>query len=103
MKEITSINEFNDFIKKENSTVIFYNKWCPVCKMLLFSFEEYCEEHQNLNVEKVCISELKDLAEHLNIKSTPTILIFNNGEVIEKRHGMLEYDEIDEIFLSLTR
>ena len=103
MKEIKNINEFNAFINEENSTVIFYTKWCPVCRMLIFSFEEYCEDHPDINVGKVCISELKDLTELLKIQSTPTILLFNKGNVIEKRHGMLEYDEIDEIFLSLTR
>lgn len=103
MNEINNFKEFKEFIKNDKSVIIFYTKWCPICKMLIFTLEEYLEEHPELSIAKVCYSDAVDVVSEVNVKFAPTTLFYNSGNLVEKRQGMLEWEDLDEIFLSLIK
>ena len=50
--------------------------------------EELSEELTDVLVGKVNVDEEPDLAERYNVMSIPTLLVFKNGEVVQKAVGV---------------
>jgi len=68
--------------------VDFWAEWCGPCKMLAPVIEEIAEEYDGkIKVAKVNIDEEMSLAKKYGIVSIPTILLFENGEIIKKSVG----------------
>lgn len=96
LKHVKTTQEFKNNIKEGNYLVDFYATWCGPCKMLEPIIEEISEE---VNVLKVDIDELQDLATEYGIMSIPTIIYFENGQIKNKSIGYITKDEI----LNLTK
>ena len=98
MTEILDKKTFEEFLKNEKVIITFYTKWCPICKMLKFSLEEYSEEHDDIVIAMIDFSNFEEAAKELGVNSVPTSLFYINGNLVEKLQGKIELDEIDEIF-----
>lgn len=98
MTEILDKKTFEECLKNEKVIITFYTKWCPICKMLKFSLEEYSEEHDDIVIAMIDFSNFEEAAKELGVNSVPTSLFYINGNLVEKLHGKIELDEIDEIF-----
>ena len=105
MTDIKNCNE-NDFEKevlKSNLPVIvdFWAEWCGPCKMLTPILEELSNEMKNeINVVKVNLDDNQDLAMKYSIRSIPTLLLFNEGNLIDTKVGLLPKSEIVTWFKS---
>ena len=98
MIEILDNKMFEASLQKDKVIVTFYTNWCPICKMLKFSLEEYEELHQEIEIVRVNFANFEELAHNLGVRAVPTTLFYINGELVDKMNGKLEIDEIDEIF-----
>lgn len=68
--------------------VDFYADWCGPCKMIAPALEEIAKEQTGrLKVAKVNVDEQSELAQRYNIQSLPTLLYFQNGEVVNRLIG----------------
>ena len=68
--------------------VDFYADWCGPCKMIAPALEEIAQEQTGLvKVAKVNVDEQSELAQRYNIQSLPTLLYFQNGEVVNRLIG----------------
>ena len=74
-------NEVVDF--KGKVLVDFWATWCGPCQMLSPILEEIGNEHQELKIIKVDVDEQNELAIKYNVNSIPTVIIFNNGQIVE--------------------
>lgn len=101
MEEICTIEDYKNFIQNKEAIVIFYTKWCPVCKMLVFEMEEYLAKHPEISIKRINSSEYPEIAKQLGIFSVPTTLFYNRGKILEKRQGMIDLEDFEEIILSL--
>lgn len=90
MAKVLTINEFNEKVKKEGVAVVdFFATWCGPCKMLAPIFEEVGNELQDqAGFYKVDIDESLELANEYGIQSVPTLLVFKNGEVVDRLVGV---------------
>ena len=79
---------------KEQVLVDFYAEWCGPCKMLAPIMEELSNTYK---VYKVNVDESPNLASEYNIFSIPCLLVFNNGEEINRSIGLKSKDEILEM------
>lgn len=86
MKELKEEN-FQEEIKDGLVLVDFYAVWCGPCKMMHPIIEEISEENPNLKIIKVDVDQHEDLAREYGIMSIPTMILFKNGEIIEKNIG----------------
>lgn len=92
MKEIKSINEFNEIIEHEKVLVDFYADWCGPCKML----GSILEEINDVNIIKVNVDTYSDLANKFRIMSIPHLVFYKDGEVISSSVGFIDKETLLE-------
>lgn len=85
--EIKTIDEFNEFIKNECVIIDFYATWCGPCKMQAPVLEELGSLRSEIKIAKVDVDKLQSLAQRYGVMSIPTLLLFKNGELIDKKIG----------------
>ncbi len=66
----------------------FWSDGCPPCKRLAPVIEELASENEGKSVVgKVNVGQNMELAGEYGISVVPTILLFKNGEVVERLQG----------------
>ena len=75
--------------------VDFWATWCGPCRMLAPVLEEIADEYDGkILVGKVNVDEEPDLTMQYNVSSIPTLMVFKNGQLVNKAVGYREKDEI---------
>lgn len=77
-------------LEREGVTLVEFGAvWCPPCKVLLPILEALSEEYaEGLRVLKVDCDESPVTASRYGIMSMPTVIVFKNGEPLEKLVGL---------------
>ncbi len=88
MKEITT-EEFNKDVLTGGKVVLdFYSTECPPCEALASKFEDLSKLYGNdVKFLKIHRQQNRELAEKLGVKSSPTLLFFDNGKESGSRLG----------------
>lgn len=81
---------FEQEIKEGKVLVDFWAAWCGPCQMLSPIVEEVAEEEDDLKVGKVNVDEQPALAMRFGIASIPTLLLFKDGELVNKSVGYMD-------------
>nr|WP_304013794.1 thioredoxin [Ruminococcus bromii] len=75
--------------------VDFWATWCGPCKMIAPIVKEIADEYDGkILVGKVNVDEEPDLTMQYNVLSIPTLMVFKNGQLVNKAVGYREKDEI---------
>ncbi len=75
--------------------VDFYADWCGPCQMIAPIIDEVAEEMVDKAVVcKVNVDDAKDLAVEFQVATIPTLMVFKNGQVVEKVVGARPKDDI---------
>lgn len=94
IKELTTENFKEEVASEQKTLVDFWAPWCGPCKMLSPIVDEIAETATDFKVGKVNVDEQTDIAREFSIAAIPTLLVFQNGKVINKSVGLLTKDEV---------
>ena len=93
---ITSTSQFNQLIK-ENSVVLvdFWATWCVPCKFFGSNIlPQVAKSVDDVAILKVNTDENQELSIQYAISSVPTLIIFKNGDVVEKMAGVQQKQDL---------
>jgi thioredoxin 1 len=76
----------------------FWAEWCGPCKMLGPTFQRLAEKYgEQVTFAKVNVDEMPDIANKFAIRSIPTLILLQNGNVVEKLVGLRSEQELAEV------
>ena len=85
---VTSENFESEVLNSEKPVLVdFRASWCGPCRMLSPIVDEIAEEVQTIKVGKVNVDEQQDLAGKFGVMSIPTLILFKNGQPVNKSVG----------------
>jgi thioredoxin 1 len=104
------INLTEDNFKKEvlNSKIPvlidFWAPWCGPCKMIAPHIEAIAKEYTGkVKVCKLNIDEAPKIATTYTIMSIPTVMVFKDGKIMEKRVGALRKKDLEKLIYAHVR
>jgi thioredoxin 1 len=76
----------------------FWADWCGPCKMLAPTFERLAEKYgEHVTFAKVNVDELPDVANKFGIRSIPTLILLQEGNVVDKLVGLRSEQELAQV------
>ncbi|QCI17963.1 thioredoxin TrxA [Buchnera aphidicola (Acyrthosiphon lactucae)] len=96
--ELTDQN-FEEKVLKSKSFVLvdFWAQWCNPCKILAPILEEISKEYSDkIIIGKLNIEENPNTAPVYSIRSIPTLLLFQNSEVLGTKVGAVSKLQLKE-------
>jgi thioredoxin 1 len=97
---ITELNENNYKKFTENGLVLVDIKaeWCNPCKVISPLIDQVSSDYLGrLSVGKLDADDARDLIKELGIRNIPTIILYKDGEIVEKNTGMITKEKIEEL------
>lgn len=92
--KISKENFEEEVLKSIKPTIVdFYADWCGPCKMMSPIVDSIAED-ENIKVGKINVDDNQELAIKYDIMSIPTILVFKNGELVNRFIGVHDKNEI---------
>jgi thioredoxin len=77
--------------------VDFYADWCGPCRMLKPSFEKLSGTYDGKVVFlKVDVDKAGDIAGQFGVSSIPTVIMFKNGQPVDRFTGVMPEKSIDD-------
>ncbi|WP_454953819.1 thioredoxin [Capnocytophaga gingivalis] len=95
---------FEEVVLKSDKPVLvdFWATWCGPCRMLGPVIEEIATEYEGrVVVGKVDVDSNQEYAAKYGIRNIPTVLVFQNGEVVGRQVGVAPKNTYTEALDSL--
>jgi thioredoxin 1 len=85
--ELTESNFKEEVLESDTPVfVLFWASWCTACKRMEVTVEELKEECKEvIKIRKVNVDRNPNLRFRYDIRGVPTYIIFNGGNIIERR------------------
>ncbi|MBM7566564.1 thioredoxin [Paenibacillus sacheonensis] len=95
MAQVLTKDNFNSSIESGVTLVDFWAPWCGPCKMQLPIVEELSTELAGTaNIGKINVDEEPELASQFGVMSIPTLILFKDGQPVDKMVGLQSKDSL---------
>jgi len=97
--KITSENFEQEVLKSDIPVLVdFWATWCGPCRMIAPALAQIAEEQAGkVKVGKVNVDEEMALASMFKIVSIPTLMVFKNGQLVNKALGAMPKEQIEAL------
>jgi thioredoxin 1 len=83
--------------------VDFWATWCGPCRQIAPVIDELAVQYQGkVVIGKVNVDEQPELAQRYGISAIPTLLLFKDGEVIERFQGVPPRSKLEAVLNSAS-
>lgn len=94
IKHINNKSDFVDTTASGTVLVDFYANWCGPCKMLAPVLEQFANDMPNVQVVKVDVDVVSDVAKEFGVVSIPTLILCKEGEIVDKQVGFMNINQL---------
>ena len=85
---ISNKNFVSEVMESDKKVLLdFWAPWCGPCRMVVPIVEEIAGERPDIKVCKINVDENPDLASRFGIMSIPTLMVMENGKIVNKAMG----------------
>ena len=85
---INKNNFQNEVLNSEKKVLLdFWAPWCAPCRMVVPIVEEIADERPDIKVGKINVDEEAELASQFGIMSIPTLVVIENGKIVDQAMG----------------
>ena len=100
MNELTLTREnFEEEVLRGDLPVLvdFWATWCGPCRMLGPVLEQLAADRPDVTVVKVNVDENMSLAAAYGVESIPMLLVFKDGQLVNKSVGFASQGELEAL------
>ncbi len=98
---VTDLNDsnFNEFTNEGISLVDVWAPWCGPCKMIGPVIDKLSSDYKDSEVKfgKLNADDNSEIVRNLGVRNIPTILIYKNGEIVDRTVGMVSEGQLKEL------
>ncbi len=93
--DLTKENFQVEITKSDKPVLVdFWAVWCGPCQMMAPILHELETEMPDVQIGKVNVDEQMDLARQFRVVSIPTLIIFKNGQEVQRMVGVTSKEEL---------
>ena len=95
--DLTKENFQAEITKSDKPVLVdFWAVWCGPCQMMAPVLHELETEMPDVQIGKVNVDEQMDLARQFRVVSIPTLIIFKNGQEVQRMVGVTSMEELKD-------
>ena len=95
--DLTKENFQAEITKSDKPVLVdFWAVWCGPCQMMAPILHELEAEMPDVQIGKVNVDEQMDLARQFLVVSIPTLIIFKNGQEVQRMVGVTSKEELKD-------
>ena len=92
---INNNNYLREVMNSEKKVLLdFWAPWCGPCRMVVPLVEQIAKERPDIKVGKINVDENPELANRFGVVSIPTLVVMENGKIVEQAVGARPKDAI---------
>jgi len=95
--EITKDNLEDTVLNNPTVVIDFWAPWCGPCRGFAPVFERVAEANPDIVFAKVNTDEEQEIAEHFQIRSIPTLMVFRDKIIVFSQPGALPQNALEQI------
>lgn len=94
-----NMSTFDKMIKSGEPVLVdFYADWCAPCRMMAPILQQVSQNMQGeIKILKVNVDKNQQAATKYGIRSIPTLILFQDGEIKWQGMGVMQADQIEQI------
>jgi thioredoxin 1 len=98
------MSSFRNLINREGLVLVdFHAEWCGPCKMMAPILKEVKDKlGHTITIIKIDVDKNNELANQLNIRGVPTMILYKNGKQLWRQSGLVQKENIIDVISSFS-
>lgn len=92
-------NNYEGFIQDGVCLIDIYADWCKPCQVIGPIIDELSDEYKDKEIKfgKLNADDNSETVSKLGVRNIPTIIIYKDGEVVERTVGMVSKNQLKDL------